>query len=58
MNTTPTTVESDYVRKCLKDASEFGLEADVVTWALYHMKQNPEQTIEQAMETGMIEWDV
>lgn len=54
----PVTEDYDYVRKCLEDAILYGLEGDVVTWALYHMKENPELTIQEAMEAGMTEFDV
>ena len=54
----PVSEDYDYVRKCLEDATEYGLQADVVTWAIYWMKLNPELTIQQAMEAGMGEFDV
>lgn len=52
------TKEMEYVCQCLSNAREYGLEADVVTYALKHMKENPELSISQAMEAGMCEFDV
>jgi hypothetical protein len=50
--------ELDYVAECLRDAAAYGLEHEVVLYALKAMKSNPDITIQVAMERGMEEWDV
>lgn len=37
---------------------KFGLHAEVITFALQYMKENPSLTIEQAFAMGCDEWDV
>jgi len=40
----------------LDDAKKYGLEAEVVTFALKYMKENPSLTISQAITYGYDEW--
>jgi len=48
--------EMSLVADCLKEAGEYGLEAEIVTWALKAMKQDPSLSISQAIEYGFYEW--
>ena len=48
--------EFDAVKNALKDASEYGLEVEVVVFALKYMKENPRLTIEEAIGLGFDEW--
>ena len=40
----------------LMRATEYGLEAEVVTYALKYMKENPELSYQMAMEYAYDEW--
>lgn len=40
----------------LKDAMDFGMEIEVVTWALKLMKNNPKMDISDAIITSYEEW--
>ena len=48
----------DAVIRTLDRAKEHGLEAEVVCWALYHAQTNPEASIVECLEAGLVEWDV
>lgn len=48
--------ELDIVYSFLRDAKVYGLESEVVLWALKYMKQHPESKIEEAMTHGYDEW--
>ena len=48
--------ELDYVQSLLDEASEWGLEAEVVTFALKYMKENPNLAISDAITFGYEEW--
>ena len=40
----------------LEAAAEYGLQSEVVTYALQAMKDNPELSIVEAMSSGFYEW--
>ena len=46
----------DIVEHVLRDAEDFGLTAEVVTWALKYMKENPRLDISDAIVLGYEEW--
>ena len=48
--------EINYVSEALKQAREYGIEAEVVMMALISMRRDPSQTIVEAIEAGMEEW--
>jgi len=50
--------EIDHIGDCLKDAKAYGLELEVITWALKIMKRNPELSVKQAFSAAMAEWDI
>ena len=49
-------LELTYVSEALKQAREYGIEAEVVMMALISMRRDPSQTIVEAIEAGMEEW--
>ena len=51
-----TVSEIEYVDYLLKEASKYKLEAEIVVWALKAIQEDPELTVEQAMELGFQEW--
>ena len=44
------------VNELLLSASEYGMQSEVVGWALQNMKENPNLSISNAMELGYTEW--
>jgi hypothetical protein len=48
--------ELNIIGTCLDDASEYGLECEVVYFALKYMKQDPTLSIIQAITYGYDEW--
>ena len=52
------TDEMDDIANALNEASKYGLEVEVICWALKAMKECPHYTIGQAMEAGLLEWDI
>jgi hypothetical protein len=44
------------INNALNGAAEYGLEVEVVYWALKAMKENPSLRIEEAIEIGFWEW--
>ena len=44
------------IRSFLKDARDYGLETEVVMWAIKSMKEDPSISISQAMARGFYEW--
>lgn len=54
--TKDTNTELDIVYSFLKDAKQYGLEAEVILWALKYMKKHPEAKTEEAMAYGYYEW--
>ena len=46
----------DIVSTFIEDAGRYGLVAEVVYFALKYMKDNPESSIEDAMNYGYYEW--
>lgn len=53
---TEPTKELDIVHAFLVDARKYGLVSEVVYFALKYMKENPDKTIEDAMNYGYYEW--
>ena len=49
-------LEMDAVAMALEQSREEGLDAEVVTWALRYMKENPSLTISEAIAMGFYEW--
>lgn len=48
--------ELDIIYSILKDARQYGLEAEVVLFALKYLQKNPNESIENAMSYGFYEW--
>jgi hypothetical protein len=48
--------ELDIVYSFLQDARLYGLEPEMVLFALKYMKKNPDSSIEDAMSYGYWEW--
>jgi len=48
----------DLISDALREASSYSLTAEVFLWSLYHMKENPNASIEEALNAGMREWDL
>lgn len=44
------------VEHVLRDARDFKMETEVVTWALKRMKENPKLDISDAIQLGYEEW--
>jgi hypothetical protein len=44
------------IHPILQEAKKYGLETEVIWSALNSLKNNPTQTIVEAMENGMNEW--
>jgi hypothetical protein len=44
------------VNELLLSAGDYGMQSEVVTWALYNMKRNPNLSITDAMQLGYSEW--
>jgi hypothetical protein len=40
----------------MEEAKQFGVEAEVMMWAVIFMKDNPSLTVEQAIVLGSNEW--
>ena len=50
------TNEVEFTGDCIRQAAEYGLEAEVAYWALKEMKQNPSLSISDAIWIGLNEW--
>lgn len=48
--------ELDIVYSFLKDARPYGLEPEVVLFALKYLQKNPDASIEMAMSHGFYAW--
>jgi hypothetical protein len=48
--------QMDAVKIAIDGASEYGLEVEVITWALKALKKNPELNISEAVSIGFYEW--
>jgi hypothetical protein len=48
--------EMNVIKSYLSAAEEYGLEIEVITWALKAMKDDPSMSISYAMECGFYEW--
>lgn len=46
----------DYIIEALEYVRKYGFEAEVVLTALQAMKNNPNQSIQEAFEFGIDEW--
>lgn len=44
------------VDQYLKEASEYGLQVELVTYALKYMKENPSLTIAEALNFAFLDW--
>ena len=47
-----------YIHDCLKVAAEWGLTTETVADALIALKNNPNLSITEAMNIGLVEWDI
>lgn len=54
----PTLRGLDNVQNALDRAKEYGLEAEVILWAVLHALANPEAAVAECMAAGLSEWDV
>ena len=52
LNSTNLDIISDYISR----SDNYGLTPEVVLFALYHMKENPQTSIEDAISYGFHEW--
>lgn len=50
--------ELDDIASALNEASKHGLEIEVIWSALQAMKECPHYSIGQAMNAGLLEWDI
>jgi len=48
----------DHVAGALNLAKPHGLECEVIAVAMLFLKENPEATVEQALEAGLGDWDI
>lgn len=48
--------EFKVAKNAIKNASEYGLEAEVLVYALKYMKENPNLSIVEAVIAGYEEW--
>ena len=48
----------DDVKDTLEVAGDYGLEVEVVLFALIALKDNPKISITEALERGLTEWDL
>jgi hypothetical protein len=48
--------ETAIVNELLLSAGDYGMQSEVVAWALYNMKRNPNLSITDAMQLGYSEW--
>ena len=46
----------DAVEYALSQAKDYGLESEVVTYALKYIKEDPTLSIEEAINKGLEEW--
>ena len=46
----------NYISNIIKEAGEFGIEAEVVWSAMLALKKNPKMSISDAMENRRTEW--
>lgn len=51
-------LELTSIGDALKNASEYGLEPEVIWSALKAMRENPKLSIQEAMTAGILEWDL
>lgn len=47
----------DYIHHRMRIVKQYGLEIEVIVFALRAMKQNPKLTVVEAFECGCDEWD-
>ena len=52
------TATMNYIQSRLADVNRYGLQVEVIYWALKAMKENSENSIESAFEAGCDEWDI
>ena len=46
------------VAKALQIASNYGLEVETIATAMIYLKENPDKTIEDALNAGLSDWDI
>jgi hypothetical protein len=46
------------VKKALQIAKKYGLEAEVVFFALEYMQSNPKLSVRQVLDYALLEWDM
>ena len=51
-----TSEQLDAVQEALRISSEYGLEVEVITWAMKASKRSPSISITEAVEQGLEEW--
>lgn len=49
---------SENVMYCLQAASKYGLEVEVIATAMVYIKENPDKSIEDALNVGLSDWDI
>jgi hypothetical protein len=54
--TDETTEEMQLIGDMLDSALEYGLEVEVIYWALRYIKENPDTSPAQAFALGVTEW--
>jgi hypothetical protein len=48
----------DQVYNTVRDAKDFNLEYEVLATAFIYLKENPDATIQEALNVGRNDWDV
>jgi hypothetical protein len=48
----------ELVFQTLEQASEYGLEAEIIATAMQKLQKNPDMDISVALQSAMIEWDI
>jgi predicted RNA methylase len=54
--TEETVAEIEFIGYMLDSALEYGLEVEVIYWALKYMKENPTTSPAEAFALGVAEW--
>ena len=53
-----TNKDLDIVEYLMKEAEAVNMQYEVILYALYNMKQNPDYSVEGALKVAMAEWDI
>lgn len=51
-----TVKDVEYIAKAMGAARDYGLEVEVVAWALFALKATPTLTVREAIDYGYMEW--